>query len=200
MSADHVMNTRDTRRVIRSARWTDWPRLHPLVLTIFPRMSTAEASHLLRRHHAGTVVACRGPRLTGYYQFYPHADAGVAWLNHFGVDPEAKGRGEAVDLIRFFERHAVTSGFASVALDAFEDNVRAHRFYERMGFTFESTQTHVDGVKRRYRKSLAGVAPLEQPMPSLRPPGRWTLACRKLAFGALVPAWCTPNAKGTVRP
>ncbi len=175
----------DSRLVIRAARWTDWPRLQPLVLGIFPHLSPVEASFLLRRHHAGTVVAYRAARLIGYYQFYPHAEPGVAWLNHFGVEPNARGRGDADDLLRFFERHAVSAGFDSAALDAFEDNVRAHRFYERMGFVFVSKQVHEDGVKCRYRKPLAGVAPLELAMPSLRPPGRWTLACRKLAFAAL---------------
>jgi GNAT superfamily N-acetyltransferase len=180
--------TTASRLAIRAARWTDWPQLQPLVLSIFPHLSPVEASFLLRRHHAGTVIAYRDATPVGYYQFYPHAEPGVAWLNHFGVEPDSRGRGDAVDLLRFFERHAVSAGFDSAALDAFEDNVRAHRFYERMGFSFISTQAHDDGVKCRYRKALSGVEALARVMPSLRPPSRWTLACRKLAFAALVPA------------
>lgn len=180
------MPTTDSRLVIRAARWTDWPQLRPLVLGIFPHLSPVEVSFLLRRHHEGTVVACREAGPVGYYQFYPHAEPGVAWLNHFGVEPGARGRGDAADLLRFFERHAVSAGFDSAALDAFENNVRAHRFYERMGFSFVSKQIHEDGVKCRFRKALTNVEALEQVMPSLRPPSRWILACRKLAYAALV--------------
>lgn len=175
----------DNELVIRAARWTDWPQLLRLVPAIFPHIGADEAGYLLRRHHAGTVVAWCRPRLVGYYQFYAHAEPGVAWLNHFGVEPGARGSGEASALLRFFERHALSSGFESVALDAFEYNTRAHRFYERAGFAFVSKQAHEDGVKFRYRKSLSGVVPFSRPMSSISPPGRWVRTCRRLAFAVL---------------
>jgi GNAT superfamily N-acetyltransferase len=171
--------------LIRPARWSDWPQLRRLLPLIFPHMSNDEVSYLLRRHHSTTVVACRELRQIGYYQFYPHDEPGVVWLNHFGVTPDARGHGEAKALLAFFERHAKTCGFDSIALDAFEDNVRAHRFYERSGFTRLSKLTHDDGVKFRFRKLLSGVAPLDHSMPSIRPPGASTRALRKLAYGLL---------------
>ena len=171
---------------IRSARMTDWPQLRKAVRTIFNHLDDDETSYLLRRHHAATVVACRGREIIGYYQFYPHADAGVAWLNHFGVTPGNKGHGEADALLAFFLRHAKTCGFDSIALDAFEDNVRAHRFYERNGFACRSKQTHEDGVKWRFVMSLAGAAALDQAMPSLQPPNTLTRAWRKLAYITLI--------------
>lgn len=167
---------------IRSARMTDWPQLRKAVRTIFDHLDDDQASFLLRRHHAATVVARRGREIVGYYQFYPHADSGVVWLNHFGVMPDNRGHGEADALLAFFLRHAKTRGFDSIALDAFEGNARAHRFYERNGFTRRSKQTHEDGEKWRFVMSLAGAAALDHAMPSLQPPNMLTRAWRKLAY------------------
>ena len=164
---------------------TDWPQLRKTVRSIFDHLEDDEVSNLLRRHHTATVVACRDREIIGYYQFYAHAERGVAWLNHFGVLPPARGHGEANVLLAFLLRHAKTCGFASIALDAFENNVRAHRFYERSGFTRQSKQTHEDGVKWRFRMRLDGVAAFEHAMPSPRAPGRMTRAWRKLAYHAL---------------
>jgi GNAT superfamily N-acetyltransferase len=162
---------------------TDWRQLRKAVRTIFNHMEDEQISFLLRRHHDATVVACRGRQIVGYYQFYPHADSGVAWLNHFGVLADNKGHGEAVALLAFFLRHAKTCGFDSIALDAFEDNVRAHRFYERNGFARHSKQLHEDGVKWRFVMSLVGVAALDRAMPQIQPPNTLTRAWRRLAFG-----------------
>ena len=171
--------------IIRSARIADWPRLRRTVQSIFPHLSEAEVSYQLRQHHAATVVACRGADICGYYQFYAHADAGVAWLNFIGVVPRARGQGDAEILLTFFTRHAKTCGFESVALDVFEDKQRAQRFYERRGFTRHTKQAHADGVKWRFLLSLTDVAPFERPMPSIRPAGPLVRAWRKLAYVAL---------------
>ncbi len=171
---------------MRSARMTDWPQLRKAVRTIFDHIDDDQISFLLRHHHAATVVACRRREIVGYYQFYPHADPGVAWLNHFGVMPYKRGHGEADALLAFFLRHAKTCGFDSIALDAFEGNVRAQRFYERNGFARHSKQAHEDGVKWRFVMSLAGVVALDQSMPSIQPPNWRTRAWRKLAYIALI--------------
>lgn len=171
--------------VIRSARMTDWPQLRKAVRNIFGHMDEEQISFLLRRHHGATVVACRGRQIVGYYQFYPHADAGVAWMNHFGVIPDHRANGEADALLAFFLRHAKTCGFDSIALDAFEDNVRAHRFYERNGFARRSKQAHEDGVKWRFVMPLAGAIAFDHAMPSLQPPKVLLRAWRKLAYGML---------------
>ena len=76
---------------------TDWPRLRQSVRTIFDHLDDDQTSQLLRRHHAATVVACRGREIIGYYQFYPHDEPGVAWLNHFGVVPHNIERAHHVD-------------------------------------------------------------------------------------------------------
>lgn len=180
------MNEPGLAPVIRSARWSDWPQLCHVVPVIFPHMDADEVSHLLRRHHAATAVACNArSEVVGYYQFYPHAEPGVAWLNHFGVTPQARGTGAADALLAYFLRHAKSCGFGSAALDAFEDNHRAHRFYERAGFARVSRQAHEDGVKWRFVMPLAGIKALEHAVPTIRPPRRWTRAWRKLAYLAL---------------
>jgi ribosomal protein S18 acetylase RimI-like enzyme len=170
---------------IRSARWSDWPQLGGVVREIFPHITQDEASYLLRRHHAATVVACRGSLIVGYYQFYAHAEPGSAWLNHFGVTPEARGSGTADALLSRFLQHAKTCGFASAALDTFDDNARAQRFYERAGFERVSRQAQEDGVKWRFRRSLSGIDALCHTVPAIGPPGRWTRAWRKLVYQVL---------------
>ena len=171
--------------VLRPARMSDWPRLCRIVRTIFAHLEDDEVSYLFRRHHTSTVVACRGRAIIGFYQFHPHADPGVAWLNHIGVLPQVRGHGEADALMVYFMRQAKTCGFDSVALDAYDDNARAHRFYERLGFARGSLQTHEDGVKWRFVRPLAAVDPLESAVTPLQPPGRTMRAWRKLAYWTL---------------
>jgi GNAT superfamily N-acetyltransferase len=72
-------------------------------------------------------------------------DAGLVSLSREGtrhffvvvlyVRPEARGTGIALDLMRAAAEHARAQGADVLELDVMEDNPRARRFYERLGFT-----------------------------------------------------------------
>jgi GNAT superfamily N-acetyltransferase len=59
---------------------------------------------------------------------------------HFFVDvlyvrPQVRGTGVALDLLRAAAEHARAEGADVLELDVMEDNPRARRFYDRLGFT-----------------------------------------------------------------
>ncbi len=176
---------------MHNARMSDWPRLRSVVRTIFPHLSDSDVSNLLRWHHQGTVVACRGRDLIGYYQIHPRGEPGVAWLNYFGVLPAWRGFGVADSLLAMSERHARTCGFDSMMLDSWVNDVRAHRFYERSGYARQGQQACTDGAKLRFAKTLAQTPVLARAMPALEPATAVTRVLRKLAYGVLL-RW--PNA------
>ena len=164
---------------------SDWPRLGRVARTIFPELSDDDVSHLLRWHHHGTVVRCRGRDIIGYYQINPRGEPGVAWLNYLGVLPAWRGCGVASTLLAMCERHAKTCGFDSIMLDALVDNVRAHRFYERNGYARQGQHACAAVGKLRFAKTLAHTPVLARAMPALGPAPVLTRALRKLAYGVL---------------
>ena len=60
-----------------------------------------------------------------------------SFTNVWGRDPShdgcsvSEGRGIARALMTFLESHAASSGYSSIRLDAFTQNPRAVRFYDR---------------------------------------------------------------------
>ena len=113
------MNNLPPSVAIRNARMSDWPRLRHAVRAIFDHLDDAQVSHLLRRHHAGTVVACHGREIAGYYQFYPHVEPRVAWLNFFGMTPRWRGQGTADILLTYLsdtQRRAASNRWPSTRL------------------------------------------------------------------------------------
>lgn len=170
---------------LRPAVLTDWPRLRRIAHGLFPELSDADISHLLRHHHGGTGVACAGADIVGYYQIQPGRESGVAWLNYLGVVPAWRGRGVAAELLCMSERHGSACGFALLALDVLRDNERALRFYRRHGYLPLPGPPAAAGNKTRFGKPLtpAAAAPA---MPSLAPPPGLTRAWRRLAYGALI--------------
>lgn len=60
-------------------------------------------------------------------------DGDHLYLGRIELMPEAQGRGLGTAVVRDLLRQGRT-----VRLDVFTNNVRAHRFYERLGFTVDS--------------------------------------------------------------
>ncbi len=71
----------------------------------------------------------------------PHTSPPFRLLS-IAVDPIAAGTGVAAALVWAFER-SIPGGFATYGLSVREGNVRAIRFYEKMGFRRESVDTAV---------------------------------------------------------
>lgn len=179
------MESRSATFVIRKAAMRDWLYLPRVVRDIFPELNDAEVSRLLRWNHGGTVVACHGRNIIGYYQVCPRGETGVAWLNYIGVLSPWQGHGAADALLSMCEKHARTCGFSSIALDVFAHNARACRFYERNGYVQVSTISTPPPGKVRFLKMLSQAEPLPYAMPSLRPACAVTRALRKLVYDGL---------------
>lgn len=179
--------------VIRRARMTDWPQLRRIVRSLFSELHEADVSKLLRHDHQGTVVACQGRNVIGFYQICPRGESGVAWLNYIGLIPMWHGHGAADALLTFCEKHAKTCGFETIALDSFKDNVRSHRFYERNGYVPLVMRDYAGGAKFRFTKSLAQTPALALAqalaMPSLGPVTAITRVLRKLSYEVLTRQW-----------
>lgn len=166
---------------------TDWPRLSQVVEAIFMELGSEQISHLLRRYLNGTVVACHGREIIGFYALTASSQHDVAWLDYIGVMPNWRGHGVAHALLFRCEHHARSAGFSSVALDAYAHNTTARHFYERNGYACCGEKTYAEGVKRRYSKTLASNADASPLMVrSLAPIGLWTRIVRKLLYSAIV--------------
>ncbi|WP_280294856.1 GNAT family N-acetyltransferase [Nocardia abscessus] len=71
---------------------------------------------------------------------------------HINVAPQARGTGAADRLmVRWFERLA-QAGSPGCHLQTLVENVRAVRFFERMGFTAHGTEPLVPGLRYRGRR------------------------------------------------
>jgi len=62
-------------------------------------------------------------------------DARTLYLISMWVEEAWRGKGVATDLVQRLIAYAKEAGYRRVILDVADDNARALRFYERMGFT-----------------------------------------------------------------
>ena len=72
---------------------------------------------------------------------------GVWYLAHLGVAPDAVGQGIGSAFIDHLLAQGRAAGFGQAALDVADDNPRARRLYERLGFALAKTRTsRIPGV------------------------------------------------------
>jgi ribosomal protein S18 acetylase RimI-like enzyme len=130
---------------------------------VYPDRATIEAD--ARRCEA--FIATHETGLVGYVALGASQDpeyADVPWkftigptvvIHRLMVDPAYQGRGFAKVLMRFAEKHALTSGYRTVRLDAFVGNPRALGLYERLGYREAGTIRHRTGEFRCFESELA---------------------------------------------
>jgi len=58
----------------------------------------------------------------------------IAVIHRLMVHPKHEGKGIAQDLIRYIEKLAKENQYGSIRLDVFANNLRAVRFYKKLGF------------------------------------------------------------------
>ena len=96
-------------------------------------------------------------------QHQEHAYAMVPWrfthgpvlvVHRLMVHPDAEGQGLARALMAFAEKRALASGYASIRLDAFAENPRALRLYERLGYRAAGEVRFRKGRFRCFEKDL----------------------------------------------
>lgn len=56
-------------------------------------------------------------------------------IHRLAVDPKHQGQGFAQKLMTFAENYGIENGFESIRLDAYSQNIRVLRFYEKRAYT-----------------------------------------------------------------
>jgi ribosomal protein S18 acetylase RimI-like enzyme len=128
----------------------------------YPSRSTIETDVA-----SGTAfVAKRAGAVVGVIvlnQHQEHEYATVPWrftqgpvlvVHRLMVHPDVEGQGLARSLMAFAEKRASTSGYASIRLDAFAENPRAVRLYERLGYRIAGEVRFRKGRFRCFEKDL----------------------------------------------
>jgi ribosomal protein S18 acetylase RimI-like enzyme len=90
------------------------------------------------------------------YSEVPWRSRRAAVIHRMMVAPRAEGRGIARAMMTFLERSAISSGYASIRLDAFVNNPRAVRFYERCGYRRAGQVRFRKGDFYCFEKELTG--------------------------------------------
>jgi putative acetyltransferase len=88
---------------------------------------------------AAQYVALDGGHVVGWCDVFPHWAHAVQHVGTLGMGVLAPYRGQGLGrrLMAATLEHALRKGICRVTLEAREDNVRAIRLYERMGFRHE---------------------------------------------------------------
>lgn len=131
----HRLGPQDVARLrtIRLRALRDAPEAFSSRLWDIERWPTARWSQLLRASQA--FVARRNGADVGMARGSMDADdEHVAWLESMWVAPEARRDGVGRLLVGAVIDWARATGAASLRLDVADDNWRAVRFYERLGF------------------------------------------------------------------
>jgi len=80
----------------------------------------------------------------------------VLVVHRLMVHPDAEGQGLARALMAFAEKRALAAGYASIRLDAFAENPRALRLYERLGYRIAGEVRFRKGRFLCFEKDLRG--------------------------------------------
>ena len=153
---DVLVLVRDCVDHMRRHGIEQWDDAYPDRTTIEADARLCEA--FVATHEAGLVGyvalgACQDPE---YAELPWEFAAGPTVVIHrLMVDPEYQGRGFAKVLMSFAEKHALTSGYRTVRLDAFVGNPRALHLYERLGYREAGMIQHRTGQFRCFERELA---------------------------------------------
>jgi streptothricin acetyltransferase len=78
-----------------------------------------------------------------------------AWIEDIRVDVKFRRRGVGRALVARAERWARNKGYPGIMVETQDTNVKACRFYEDSGFTFEGFDIHVYHAANRYADEIA---------------------------------------------
>jgi len=134
----------------RHATAKDWIGISTVLVSSYNISSKKEAlatikSETNKGHNY--IVAIDGKKIAGIVTWLPHGlpKHQLAELDRIAVLPEYRGKGVAHQLLKALIQDANKcykknkSKLRKLYLLTHSDNTRAHRFYEKMGFTHETT-------------------------------------------------------------
>lgn len=144
----------------RPCRDTDLPAIHAIERRTFPTPWPLEqfAGLLGRAAGLGWVAAIPGRPAVGYAVGWVAADE--AELANLAVAPTCRGRGLGEGLVRAFAAEAGIRGARRLYLEVRVSNVRARRFYERLGFAAVARRKGYYRSPREDALALAADLPL----------------------------------------
>lgn len=143
---------------LRRVNYRDWRQLAALMPAVFPQLTKDLIASYLCYMWQNMGVATIGDRIIGFYQFDPARTAQTAWLNYIGVGKNRSRKSVGTHLLRYFEEHARSLGFIKVELYVHEDNIAAHKFYEKNGYRFVEIRRGPVDTNRLYTKEIASAA------------------------------------------
>jgi ribosomal protein S18 acetylase RimI-like enzyme len=82
-------------------------------------------------------------------------DVRVLVVHRLMVHPQHQGKGVAQQMMGFAERWGQAHGYGAIRLDAFSENPRALRLYERLGYRDAGGATFRKGAFRCFEKRIA---------------------------------------------
>lgn len=114
----------------------------------------------------GFVLAFRRDRLVGQLELQVPYGLSTGYVNLFYVSPDVRGRGYGQLLHQYAELYFRSWEAKTIELDVSPQNIRAIRFYRRLGYTFSEQESgqYLQKKARLWRMSRptdAGTATME---------------------------------------
>lgn len=117
----------------------DWRRFFREFLRRHPRLAVTSALHSIRTG--------RWRRLLETSRYATTAELPQAELVSVAIEPDSRGTGVAVELVRQVLAEFGARGISSVRVTTGEGNTSANRLYERVGFRLHSRQEIHPGMR-----------------------------------------------------
>lgn len=133
---------------IRPARLLDWPRLLPLVETVYPRVLRAQLARWLREERHSLAVAIDAHGMVGFVRLRVMPGERCTVVDCLGVDPRARDRGVGSALLDYATQVACACAAPLVIGEVEADDAVALAFCRRHGFQVGADVASDDGRRR----------------------------------------------------
>ena len=113
--------TRFLRKIFTEMEWTVAPEDH-----------IDEPTTYFYKHHGFLLVAERNEKVIGTAGILPFKKSAI--LKRFYIDQAYRGKGISKDLFAVVKNTVKDKGYTKIILDVGVTNIRARKFYEKLGF------------------------------------------------------------------
>ncbi len=125
----------DDKIVIKNCSCLQWRKLVPIIKELFPEISPAKISWILRTYKKNTYIALLDNDIVGFYIYYTISNnPDEVWLDYIGINKKNRNRGIGSLLLISLLDNAITEGFNKVLLSVRKNNIHSTNFYKKNGF------------------------------------------------------------------
>jgi GNAT superfamily N-acetyltransferase len=135
---------------LRRAVDADRPALRQFWITHWGDDFMVVRGVVFRVDHLQAIIAVDNDTWIGVAAFYLEP----AYCEILSLDSLQPGRGVGTALVRFVEKEARQAGCSTLRLVTTNDNTRALRFYQKLGFELTALRPHAVDVSRRLKPSI----------------------------------------------